>query len=164
MLLHTVEEHETLVADMPENQFLDATHILWDSRMIKSQDETGGMRPSAAPVDKAMLAGYQATEPGATGDHINAVVNATLFENGGEYMGLPPFVLAGERSCLPHQTGGRNRLKRDDVMYFEISASQHRYCAALMWTIFLGTPKTSDRRRQSLHRRPALALEASGRG
>jgi Xaa-Pro dipeptidase len=139
---YTVEEHETLLSDMPENQFLDATHILWDARMIKSPDEIEVMRRSAALVDKAMLAGYAATEPGATGDHVNAVVNATLFENGGEYMGLPPFVLAGERSCLPHQTGGNNRLKRDDVMYFEISASQHRYCAALMRTIFLGSPKT----------------------
>jgi Xaa-Pro dipeptidase len=50
-------------------------------------------------------------------------------------------VLAGERSCLPHQTGGANVLKRDDLMYFEISASQRRYTAALMRTIFVGTPK-----------------------
>ena len=124
---YTVEEHETLGRGMPENQFVDATEILWDARMIKSQEEIEIMRRSAALVDKAMLAGYEATRPGATGDHINAVVNATLFENGGEYMGLPPFVLAGERRCLPHQTGGSNRLKPDDLMYFEISASQHRY-------------------------------------
>ena len=141
--------------DMPENQFLDATHILWDARMIKSEDEIEVMRRSAALVDKAMLAGYEATRPGAIGDQINAVVNAALFENGGEYMGLPPFVLAGERSCLPHQTGGAQpAASADDLMYFEISASQHRYCAALMRTIFLGTPKDRvDRRRRSLHRR-----------
>jgi Xaa-Pro dipeptidase len=56
-------------------------------------------------------------------------------------MGLPPFVLAGERSCLPHQTGGSNRLRGDDLMYFEISASKRRYTAALMRTIFLGQPR-----------------------
>ena len=32
-------------------------------------------------------------------------------------------------------------LKRDDLMYFEISASQRRYAAALMRTIFVGIPK-----------------------
>ena len=64
-----------------------------------------------------------------------------LLENGGEYMGLPPFVLAGPRSCLPHQTGGANLLADDDVMYFEISASQRRYAAALMRTIFIGNPR-----------------------
>ena len=109
--------------------------------MIKSQEEVEVMRRSAALVDKAMLAGYDATRPGASGDQISGVVNKTLFENGGEYMGLPPFVLAGERSCLPHQTGGANPLKTDDLMYFEISASKHRYTAALMRTIFVGQPR-----------------------
>jgi Xaa-Pro dipeptidase len=138
---YTVDEHETLVREMPSNSFVDTTKILWDARMIKSADEVEVMRRAAALVDKAMLAGYEASVPGATGDHINAIVNAALFEAGGEYMGLPPFVLAGDRSCLPHQTGGINKLAANDVMYFEISASQRRYSAALMRTIFLGTPR-----------------------
>ncbi len=138
---YTVDEHETLVRDLPGNTYVDATQIMWNTRMIKSDEEVAVMRKSAALVDMAMLAGWDATAPGVSADHINAVVNHTLFENGGEYMGLPPFILAGERSCLPHQTGGANVLKDDDVMYFEISASQHRYTAALMRTIFLGNPK-----------------------
>ena len=138
---YTVDEHNTLCQLLPENEFTEATTILWDSRMIKSAEEIAVMKKSAALVDKAMLAGYDATRPGASGDEISGIVNKTLFENGGEYMGLPPFVLAGERSCLPHQTGGANRLKDDDLMYFEISASKHRYTAALMRTIFIGNPK-----------------------
>lgn len=138
---YTVDEHETLTRELPGNAFVDATQILWDARMIKSAEEVEVMRRSAEKVDRAMLAGYEASKPGATGDHVNAVVNYTLFEAGGEYMGLPPFVLAGERSCLPHQTGGANALKADDVMYFEISASTRRYSAALMRTIFLGNPQ-----------------------
>ena len=51
--------------DMPENEFLDATQILWDARMIKSEDEIEVMRRSAALVDKAMLAGYEATRAGS---------------------------------------------------------------------------------------------------
>lgn len=138
---YTADEHETFVREMPENAFVDATRILWNARLIKSAEEIEVMKRSAALVDKAMLAGYAATEAGRSADEINAVVNRTLFESGGEYMGLPPFVLAGERSCLPHQTGGANRLADDDIMYFEISASQKRYTAALMRTIFVGQPR-----------------------
>jgi Xaa-Pro dipeptidase len=143
---YTVDEHETLLREMPTNSFEDASKVLWDARMIKSQEEIMMMRRSAALVDKAMLAGFEASVPGASGDRINSVVNATLLAEGGEYMGLPPFVLAGERSCLPHQTGGSNKLARNDLMYFEISASQRRYSAALMRTIFLGSPKDEWRR------------------
>jgi Xaa-Pro dipeptidase len=138
---YTVDEHETLSRAAPTNDYVDATEILWNARMIKSGEEVATMRRSAALVDKAMLAGYEATKPGVSADAINAEVNRTLFANGGEYMGLPPFVLAGERSCLPHQTGGKNVLANDDLMYFEISASQRRYTAALMRTIFVGKPK-----------------------
>ena len=138
---YTVDEHETLTSDHSENKFVDATQILWDARMIKSGEEIEVMRKSAHLVDLAMQAGWDATSPGITADSINGIVNKTLLENGGEYMGLPPFVLAGERTCLPHQTGGKDKLLNDDVMYFEISASQNRYTAALMRTIFVGNPK-----------------------
>ncbi len=138
---YTVDEHETLCGAMPTNEFVDATQILWDERMIKSAEEVNLMKRSAALVDKATLAGYDATASGMSGDAIGGIVNKVLLENGGEYMGLPPFVLAGPRSCLPHQTGGANVLADDDVMYFEISASQRRYAAALMRTIFIGNPK-----------------------
>jgi Xaa-Pro dipeptidase len=143
---YTVAEHETLGRGLPQTELVDATEVLWNARIIKSDEEVAIMRRSAALVDMAMLASYEATRPGATGDQINAIVNQTLLENGGEYMGLPPFVLAGERSCLPHQTGGSNRLRPDDLMYFEISASQRRYTAALMRTIFIGRPRDEWRR------------------
>ncbi len=132
--------------DLPTNEFVDATGILWDSRMIKSAEEVEVMRKSARLVDMAMHAGWEAAVPGASADEVGAIVNKTLIENGGEYMGLPPFILAGERTCLPHQTGGANRLADNDLMYFEISASKHRYTAALMRTIFIGTPTDEWRR------------------
>ena len=137
---YTVDEHETFCQELPENTFIDATEILWNTRLIKSVEEVAMMRRSARLVDAAITAGTEASHSGKSANHINAVVNASLFEAGGEYMGLPPFVLAGPRSCLPHQTGGANTIASDDLVYFEVSASQRRYAAALMRTIFLGTP------------------------
>jgi Xaa-Pro dipeptidase len=137
---YTVDEHETFSKDLPENTFVDATEILWNARLIKSPEEVEMMRRSARLVDAAITAGMEASKPGTSANHINAVVNASLFEAGGEYMGLPPFVLVGPQSSLPHQTGGANTLASNDLVYFEVSASQRRYAAALMRTIFLGTP------------------------
>lgn len=139
---YTVEEHETLKHDLPDAEIVDASNILWDARVVKSPAEIEMMRKSSAILDKVLRAGFDAAKPGVSADAVNAVVNKTIFENGGEYMGLPPFVLAGERSCLPHQTGGANVLKQDDVMFYEISVSQRRYCCARMYTIFLGNPNS----------------------
>ena len=143
---YTVEEHETLSGALGKAELVDAIQILWDARMIKSDEEIGMMRRSAAIVDKAMLAGWEVSKPGISDDVINAEVNRVIFANGGEYMGLPPFILAGERTCLPHQTA-RGEIVRDrDLVYFEISACKWRYTAALMRTIFIGEPTVQQRR------------------
>ncbi len=143
---YTVEEHETLVSEIKDTDFADATDILWDARMIKSSEEIEMMKRSAAIVDKAMQAGWDISAAGVSDDVINAEVNRVIFENGGEYMGLPPFILSGERTCLPHQTARSEIVGDRDLVYFEISASKWRYSAALMRTIFVGEP--SDRMRR----------------
>ena len=151
---YTVEEHETLMADMPENQFLDATHILWDARMIKSPDEIEVMRRSAALVDKAMLAGYEATRAGS---HRRPYQCRGQCDAVREWRGIYGAAALrarrrASRACRIRPAAATG-CKRDDVMYFEISASQHRYCAALMRTIFLGKPKDEwIDARQGLHR------------
>ena len=137
---YTVEEHLTIMKETG-CELVCVSDLLRKPRQIKSQEEIDTIARACEMVDKATLAGYEATKAGVSGDHINAVVNFSLFEDGCGYMGLPPFVLAGDRSCVPHATGGANVLKQDDVMYFEISASYKRYTGALMRTIFLGNPK-----------------------
>jgi Xaa-Pro dipeptidase len=143
---YTVEEHESLVAALPGTTLVDAIQIAWDARMIKSAEEIRTMARSAAIVDQAMQAGTEIARPGVPDTLINAEVNRAIFANGGEYMGLPPFILSGERSSLPHQTARGETVRDRDLVYFEISASTQRYAAALMRTIFIGPP--SDRQRR----------------
>jgi len=143
---YTVDEHETLTSILSNAKFTDAIDILWDARMRKSEEEIAMMKRSAAIVDKAMQAGMDASEPGISDDYVNAEVNRVIFENGGEYMGLPPFVLSGNRTSLPHQTARSEIIAKEDVVYFEISASKWRYAAALMRTVFVGNPSERQKR------------------
>ena len=60
---YTVDEHETLVGALPGNTYVDATQILWDARMIKSDEEVAVMRRSAAPGrhgDAGRMGGHRA--------------------------------------------------------------------------------------------------------
>lgn len=143
---YTVEEHETLARELPDATLVDAIEILWDARMRKSEEEIAVMRRSAAILDKAMEAGIAVAAPGVSDDHVNAEVNRVIFENGGEYMGLPPFILSGERTSLPHQTARTEIIGKRDLVYFEISVSKWRYATALMRTIFIGEPSARQRK------------------
>ncbi|MEE8533685.1 MAG: Xaa-Pro peptidase family protein [Alphaproteobacteria bacterium] len=141
----TVEEYETLRSAFPNASFVDATSIVEEARVVKSDEEVAIMRRSAKILDKAVQAGIDAVAPGSNDDDVNAVVNKVLLENGGEYMGLPPFILSGPRTCLPHQTARSEIIGARDLVYFEVSCSQYRYAAAVMRTIFVGEPETRQR-------------------
>ncbi|MDJ0948691.1 MAG: Xaa-Pro peptidase family protein [Alphaproteobacteria bacterium] len=142
----TVDEYETLAAALPEAKFVDATRVVEEARLIKSAEEIAIMRRAAAILDKAVQAGMDKVGPGISDDLVNAEVNRMLLENGGEYMGLPPFILSGPRTSLPHQTARSERIGDHDVVYFEVSCSQYRYAAALMRTMFVGEPDPAWRR------------------
>ena len=143
---YTVEEHETLSSALQDCTFEGAIDILWDARMIKSEEEIAMMGRSAAILDQAVQAGIDLCASGVPDDRVNAEVNRVLLENGGEYMGLPPFILSGPRTSLPHQTARGERIGEKDLVYFEVSCSQWRYAAALMRTIFIGEPDLRQRR------------------
>jgi Xaa-Pro dipeptidase len=142
----TVEEYETFERSLPKATFVDATRMVEEARLIKSDEEIAVMRRAAAILDEAVQAGIDASAPGVNDDYVNATVNKVLLENGGEYMGLPPFILSGERTCLPHQTARSEIIKDRDIVYFEVSCSKYRYAAAIMRTIFIGEP---DSRQQA---------------
>lgn len=137
---YTVEEHETLGGELPDAALVDATWVVHEARMRKSAEEIAMMRRAAAVLDQAVQAGIEASVAGARDSDVNAVVNKVLMENGGEYMGLPPFVLSGARTCLPHQTARGEVIRDNDLVYFEVSASRYRYAVALMRTVFIGEP------------------------
>lgn len=143
---YSVEEHESFTSQLPDAEFVDAIDILWDGRMIKSHEEVAMMQKSAAILDRAMQAGWDASAAGVSDDFINAEVNRVLLEHGGEYMGLPPFILSGPRTCLPHQTARGETVGANDLVYFEVSASKWRYAVALMRTLFIGEPSARQRK------------------
>lgn len=143
---YTVEEHETLSSALKDCVFEDAIDIPWEARMIKSGEEIAMMRRSAAILDTAVQAGIDRCAPGVSDDRVNAEVNRVLLEKGGEYMGLPPFILSGPRTCLPHQTARGETIGGKDLVYFEVSCSRWRYAVALMRTIFIGEPEARQRR------------------
>ncbi len=142
----TIEEHEQLCAALPGAKFLDAAPAIWNARMIKSDEEIAVMYRSAAIVDRAMTAGFDIAAPGVSDDIINAEVHRVIFEAGGEYMSLPPFILSGERTCLPHQTARSDIVGERDLVFLELSATKFRYCAALMRTLFIGEPTERQQR------------------
>jgi len=136
----SVEEYETLRSALSRATLVDASTVVERARLVKSDDEIAMMRRAARIADLATQAGIDAVQAGRTEDEIAAEVHRVAISNGSEYMGLPPFVLSGERTCLPHGTWRGRTVRPGDHVYFEVSASRFRYAAAIMRCVSVGEP------------------------
>jgi len=136
----SVEEYEMLRAALPRATFVDATRAVWRARVVKSEEEIAVMRQAARIADRATQAGIDAVAVGRTEDEIAAEVHRVAILHGSEYMGLPPFILSGERTSLPHGTWRGRRIQPGDHVYFEVSAAKFRYSAAIMRCVSVGEP------------------------
>jgi Xaa-Pro dipeptidase len=137
----TPAEYKRMQSSLPKATLIDATGIVEEARMIKSEAEIEVMRMAADIVQKGLQAGIDAVAPGVSEDHIAAEVHRIMIENGGEWMSLPPYVVAGPRTRLSHGTWRGGRVNSGEHVYFEISACKYRYSSAIMRSVCLDEPK-----------------------
>jgi Xaa-Pro dipeptidase len=120
--------------------------LVEERRLVKSAEELGKIRAAGAITARAMRAAIEAAGEGVSENAVAAAVWATLVTHGGEFPGLPPFIVSGPRASLGHATWGARRLVRGDVLNFEIAGVAARYAAPLFRSGAVGTPAPELRR------------------
>ena len=137
----SIDEHEVMRSALPKARFVDATKVVAGARVVKSDLEIAKMREAADIAEAAVEAGIGVIRPGGNENEIAAAVYHAAILRGSDYPSLPPFVLSGERTSLPHGTWRGRVLESGDPVYFEVSAIRYRYNAAVMRTVSVGEPR-----------------------
>ena len=143
----TIEEYKAIARALPEATLLNGSGIVEAVRVVKSEEEIALMRRCARMLDEGIRAGVEMVREGVNENEIAAEVHRVLVGLGSEYPGLPHFILSGERTALCHGTWRGRRVEQGDPVYFELSATRHRYSAAIMLTTSVGEPKDPRVRR-----------------
>ena len=115
-------------------------HLVEELRLIKSAEEMAKIRLAGRITTRAMQAAIETSAEGVSENAIAAAVWAELVRHGGEFPGLPPFIVSGPRSSLGHATWSGRRLARGDALNFEIPGVVARYVAPLFRTGSVGKP------------------------
>lgn len=137
----TVNEYQRFVSLLPNAKLVDSTGVVEDARMIKSEEELAVMRDAAGMVERGVQAGFDAIHVGANENDIASAVHASMIREGGEWMSLPPYILAGDRTRLSHGTWRNGIVEEGKHVYFEVSANKYRYSAAIMRSMCIGEPR-----------------------
>ena len=142
----TIAEYEAVMAGLKGATVVDATGIIEEARLIKSDEEIALMRVCSDILDKGMQAGIDATKAGRTEDQIAATVHEVLVGLGSEYPSLPHFICSGPRASVTHATWRGRKVEKGDVVFFELSAVKHRYNVAILRCVCDGKPSDETRK------------------
>ena len=149
----TVETYEGLRERLPHATIVNGSMIVEECRMVKSDAEIAYIRKAADIASVGMKAAIEMVGPGVNEDHVAAEFNKVVTAMGSEWPGLPPFVVSGVRTSFSHATYAGHVMEDGDPVLLELPAVVKRYGAALMRTVFVGTPPAEVERRADTARR-----------
>lgn len=136
----TIEEYLGFKDHLKDAHLVDATFLMEDLKLNKSEEEIDAMKTAAKLTSLGMKAGLDECKMSRTDNDIAAKIYDTIIKNGGEYFSLQPIVTTGRRSGIPHSTFRRNLLKKGDSGIIEVSACYKRYSSPMMRTFAFGSP------------------------
>ena len=161
----TISELRTLRAGLPGSEIRDASGMVEQLRVVKSEQEIAYIRQAARVCGAGMRHAIEVAAEGRTENDLAIALYTGSIEAGGEYMSLPPFVASGARSALAHATWSGRRFEPGDVVFLEHCGTVHRYSASLIRMVSIGPPSDKLRRMDEAARRGLhAAIDAIGPG
>jgi len=137
LILHGTLAH--LQASFPQAEFLDATEMMLNLRLIKSGEEIAALQRATEIAERSVNAAADAARPGQRENQVYAEMVAAMVKEGGE---LPTMILwrAGSAPTRPDRYPPQRQLAAGDVIVNEVEAKCAGYMAQVRRPIFVGKP------------------------
>jgi Xaa-Pro dipeptidase len=137
----------TLTQELPQSQFVDATLLVLEVRLIKCPQELDYMRTAGTYTWAGLQAALDAVGEGVTDSQIAGAAHQAILSAGSELMSIDPMVITGDRTgYMPHIAHRRVPMKPGDTAYFEFTGSHNRYNAPSMRSAVVGSPSDEVKR------------------
>jgi Xaa-Pro dipeptidase len=141
----SVDHYERLMEAWPKADFVDASTLIDQLRLIKSPMEVSYHRRAGAIAVKGMKAAMGAIAGHAPDGGVVSATIGALIEAGGEWMATWPNVRCGERTGIAHGTWQNTPIRAGDIASVELAGVFMRYHTPLHRTALLA-PTTTEQR------------------
>ncbi len=135
----------------------DASTLVSEFRVIKSDAEIEFVKRAAVLADDAMDAAIETAGPGVFEGDILAAMQGAVFRGGGDYPGNEFIIGSGDGALLCRYFTGRQTVGAQDQLTLEYAGAYRRYHAALMQTFLTGAPSGEH---IAMHKACSDAMEA----
>ncbi len=141
---------QTLLEELPQAQFIDATALVNWQRAVKSEEELVFMRRAGKISEKIINGLRERVEVGLPKNEVVAEIQRDALRgvdgHWGDYAAIVPLLPSGSDAAAPHLTWDGRPFQEGEATFFEISGCYRRYHAPVSRTIFLGEPTDTLKR------------------
>ncbi|MFB6467700.1 M24 family metallopeptidase [Cytobacillus sp. Hz8] len=133
-----VERYEELLQLFSSATFVSAEEKLRKLRMVKDEKELSIIKEACALADYAVEVGCNELEEGKTELEIIAAIEYALKKKGVTEMSFSTMVLTGANAASPHGTPGLTKIKKGDLVLFDLGVVVDGYCSDITRTVAFG--------------------------
>lgn len=126
-------------------QFADATEIMTDLRITKSNDEIKKIRKAGRVADRAMAAAIKAVKPGVIETEVAGEAEYVMRQGGAEEF-FRTYVASGPRSSIAHGVVGKRKMRKGDLVMIDLHPTVDGYHADVCRTVCVGRPSEKQRK------------------
>lgn len=123
-----------------EAEFVPASDLLTDLRMVKDADELAAMREAQRVTDEAFTEILNFIKPGVTESEIAARLTYIMAAKGAERNSFDPIVAAGANGSKPHAVPGLTVIENGQFVTMDFGCVVGGYCSDMTRTIAVGQP------------------------
>lgn len=137
----TLNRFESLQNYFPTSQFkTDLTPMIQRLKLIKTPDEIATMIEAGKWADFAFEVGFNAIKEGIMEQEVVAEIEYQLKKKGIMQMSFDTIVLAGDNAASPHGNPGERKIKKDELVLFDLGVVYNGYTSDATRTVAFGEP------------------------
>ncbi len=123
-----------------EAEFVPASGLLTDLRMVKDADELAAMREAQRITDEALLEILNFIKPGLTESEVAARLTYIMARKGAERNSFDPIVACGPNGSKPHAVPGPDVIQKGQFVTMDFGCVVGGYCSDMTRTVAVGQP------------------------
>ena len=123
---------------LSHSEFIDASDIVGECRLVKSLQEIEYVRRAAKITDAMMMSAIATTGPGVLQRDVMAAIYQAMLHHGGTYPAFVPLLRTTDNIDHEHSTWEDKPLKNTEMVFIELSGCVARYHAPAGRLIFVG--------------------------
>lgn len=140
------DQLEYLRTFLSDAQLIDASNLILDMRMVKSDEEAAMIRKASEIADRGMAAAASALRAGVTELEVAAEAEYVMKKLGSQYLRARTIVASGSRATISHPYPTEKRLEQGELVIIDLHPTYQRYRSDLARTFIIGDGGEAQKR------------------